>query len=141
MVSGLLTTTNRPIQTRFPFGFSFNRFNLAIANNSLAHSSIGTQSSRRTPTPCKPRISESFSLPSRGSFHLSFTVLCSIGVKKYLALRSEPRRFTPDSSFPMLLGIPNSILLISSTGLLPSLVDLSMSFDYPLYTLFRSLNP
>ena len=31
------------------------------------------------PTACKRRVSGSLSLPSRGSFHLSFTVLCSIG--------------------------------------------------------------
>ena len=30
-------------------------------------------------TACKHRVSGSFSLPSRGSFHLSFTVLCAIG--------------------------------------------------------------
>ena len=31
------------------------------------------------PAVCRHRISGSLSLPSRGSFHLSFTVLCSIG--------------------------------------------------------------
>ena len=30
-------------------------------------------------TACKHRVSGSISLPSRGSFHLSFTVLCAIG--------------------------------------------------------------
>ena len=30
-------------------------------------------------TACKHRVSGSLSLPSRGSFHLSFTVLCAIG--------------------------------------------------------------
>ena len=30
-------------------------------------------------TACKHRVSGSFSLPSRGSFHLSLTVLCAIG--------------------------------------------------------------
>ena len=34
---------------------------------------------RRTPTACKHRVSGSLSLPSRGSFHLSLTVLCAIG--------------------------------------------------------------
>ena len=32
-----------------------------------------------TSTVCKHRVSGSLSLPSRGPFHLSFTVLCSIG--------------------------------------------------------------
>ena len=31
------------------------------------------------PAACRHRVSGSLSLPSRGSFHLSFTVLCSIG--------------------------------------------------------------
>ena len=33
----------------------------------------------RAPAACKHRVSGSLSLPSRGPFHLSFTVLCSIG--------------------------------------------------------------
>ena len=33
----------------------------------------------RTSTVCKHRVSGSLSLPSRGPFHLSFTVLCAIG--------------------------------------------------------------
>ena len=34
---------------------------------------------RSAPTACKHRVSGSLSLPSRGPFHLSFTVLCAIG--------------------------------------------------------------
>ena len=34
---------------------------------------------KSAPTACKHRVSGSLSLPSRGSFHLSFTVLCAIG--------------------------------------------------------------
>ena len=33
----------------------------------------------RVPSACKHRVSGSLSLPSRGSFHLSLTVLCAIG--------------------------------------------------------------
>ena len=33
----------------------------------------------RAPTDCKHTVSGSISLPSRGSFHLSLTVLCAIG--------------------------------------------------------------
>ncbi len=43
-VSGLLYATGRPIQTRFRFGSDASRLNLATQSNSLAHSSIGTQS-------------------------------------------------------------------------------------------------
>jgi hypothetical protein len=51
--------------------------NLATQINSSAHSSIGTPSVRRSEplTACKHRVSGSISLPSRGAFHLSLTVL------------------------------------------------------------------
>ena len=42
-VSGLRLATKRPIQTRFRYGSGIN-LNLATNRNSLAHSSIGTQS-------------------------------------------------------------------------------------------------
>ena len=38
------------------------------------------------PTACRRGVSGSFSLPSRGSFHLSFTVLCSIGHQRVFSL-------------------------------------------------------
>ena len=39
-------------------------------------------------------VSGSISLPSWGTFHLSFTVLCSLSVaREYLALGSGPPRF------------------------------------------------
>src|SRR6202034_4444520 len=57
------------------------RVNLATHGNSLAHSSKGTPS-RPIPegiddalTVCKPTVSGTISLPSRGAFHLSLTVL------------------------------------------------------------------
>src|SRR5687768_6765404 len=70
----------RPIQTRFRSG-SPSQVNLATHRNSLAHSSKGTPS-RPCPeghddalTVCKPTVSGTISLPSRGAFHLSLTVL------------------------------------------------------------------
>ncbi len=46
-------------------------------SNSPAHSSIGTPSSRHvgTLTACRHAVSGTLSLPSRGAFHLSLTVL------------------------------------------------------------------
>src|ERR671927_422373 len=78
--SGLPRATGRPIQTRFRSG-SPSRVNLATHGNSPAHSSKGTPS--RPPdgsdddalTACKPTVSGSISLPSRGTFHPSLTVL------------------------------------------------------------------
>ena len=54
--------------------------NLARIRNSPDRSTKSTRSHFiRGSTACKHRVSGSLSLPSRGPFHLSFTVLCSIG--------------------------------------------------------------
>ena len=54
--------------------------NLATPSNSPDRSTKSTRlHSYGASTACKHRVSGSFSLPSRGSFHLSFTVLCAIG--------------------------------------------------------------
>ncbi len=74
-VSGLQQTTQRPVRTRFRYGSGPKALNLAAHHNSPAHSPKGTPSSRRTPTACKHTVSGSISLRSRGSFHLSLTVL------------------------------------------------------------------
>ena len=75
-VSGLLRLTGRPIKTWFPFGSTPVVLNLASRRNSPDRS---TKSTRLYPfdtsTACKHRVSGSLSLPSRGSFHLSLTVL------------------------------------------------------------------
>ena len=57
------------------------RLNLAARRNSLAHSTKGTPSHARgrAPTACRQAVSGTVSLPSRGAFHLSFTVLYTIG--------------------------------------------------------------
>src|SRR6476469_1748150 len=43
--------------------------------NSQAHSSKGTPSPLKAPTACRHTVSGTLSLPSRGTFHLSLTVL------------------------------------------------------------------
>ena len=79
-VSGLLRLTLRPIQTWFPFGSTPSVLNLASQRNSPDRSTKSTRSIvYRCSTACKHRVSGSLSLPSRGPFHLSFTVLCAIG--------------------------------------------------------------
>ena len=73
--SGLRPATKRPIQTRFRCG-SPSLVNLATNRNSPAHSSKGTPSHHKGAlTVCRPTISGTISLPSRGTFHLSLTVL------------------------------------------------------------------
>jgi hypothetical protein len=72
----------RPIRTRFPFASGIHSLKLATRRNSPAHSSIGMPSGIPGPetqhspsTVCRHTVSGSVSLPSRGSFHLSLTVL------------------------------------------------------------------
>ena len=56
-------------------------------------------------TACKPTVSGTISLPSRGTFHLSLTVLVHYrSPELYLALRGGPRRFTRNFPGPVLLG-------------------------------------
>ena len=79
-VSGLCLLTWRPIKTRFPFGSGLFVLNLASNHNSPDRSTKSTRfHSYGGSTACKHRVSGSLSLPSRGPFHLSFTVLYAIG--------------------------------------------------------------
>ena len=108
--SGLPPATERPVQTRFRSG-SPSQVNLATDGNSPAHSSKGTPSRlwaeahNDALTACKPTVSGTISLPSRGTFHLSLTVLVHYrSPELYLALRGGPRRFTRNFPGPVLLG-------------------------------------
>ena len=80
----------RPVQTRFRFG-SPSPVNLATHRNSQAHSSKGTPSwppcGDDTLTVCKPTVSGTISLPSRGAFHLSLTVLVRYRWQRVFSLR------------------------------------------------------
>ena len=79
-VSGLRILTLRALNTWFPFGSAAELLNLASIRNSPDRSTKSTRlHSYGASTACKHRVSGSLSLPSRGPFHLSFTVLCSIG--------------------------------------------------------------
>ena len=91
-------------------------------------------------TACKHRVSGSLSLRSRGSFHLSFTVLCSIGHWVVFSLRGWspclPTRFlvsrcTLDSA---------GYFRISDTWLSHSFAGLPRPFSYPIFA-FCSPNP
>ncbi len=66
----------RAINTRFRYASAGKPLRQRNCNNSLAHSSIGTPSRRKTsPTSCRCMVSVLFHSPYRGSFHLSLTVL------------------------------------------------------------------
>ncbi len=66
----------RPFQTRFRFGFSYLRLNLPLPiSRRLILQQAHGHSFNRASIACKLTVSGSFSLPSRGSFHLSLAVL------------------------------------------------------------------
>ena len=89
LVSGLLSATHRPIQTRFRSGSGCNSLNLATEINSQAHSPKGTPSglaprcqlslAHRHAIALRLIVSLRFQVlfhsPHRGTFHLSLTVL------------------------------------------------------------------
>ena len=55
-------------------------------------------------TVCRSKVSGTISLPFRGTFHLSLTVLFTIGHQEYLALHSGLCGFPQDSACPGVLG-------------------------------------
>ena len=101
--SGLERATARPFRLAFatdpPHGLTSRH-----ATNSQAHSSIGTPSPQRALTACKRPVSGTISLPSRGTFHHSLTVLSTIGHQEVFRQPSGLGRFTQDSTSPVLLG-------------------------------------
>ena len=78
------------------------------ATDSQAHSSKGTppppHKSVEALTACKRPVSGTISLPSRGTFHHSLTVLSTIGHQEVFRQPSGLGRFTQDSTSPVLLG-------------------------------------
>lgn len=104
--------------------------NLAACNVSPAHFSIGTPSRSADRSVSRSGclwVSDfrSVSLPSRGAFHLSLSVLCSIGHLQYLALDHGRPGFRRNSTCSALLGISSRGALLSATGLSPSAARLS----------------
>ena len=126
LVSGLRHNTLRSIQTRFRFGSGTLYLNLALHRNSPARSTKSTTSHAcGAMSARKHTVSGSFSLPSRGAFHLSLTVLYSIGHMVVFSLMRWSShipsgflvsRRTPDTA---------SLLNLSPTGLLPCFIKLS----------------
>ena len=76
------------------------------------------------PAACRHRISGSLSLPSRGSFHLSFTVLCAIGHQGVFSLTGWSPLFP--TKFHVYRGTLDSAFLRSG-------------FTYGAFTLFGRL--
>ena len=104
---GSTSCNYRPVQTRFRFG----------CDRALT----------RTFTACKHRVSGSLSLPSRGSFHLSLTVLCAIGHHIVFRLGWWSTLLPAGFLVPCGTLVSAGCSMLSCTGLLPSLADLSRS--------------
>ena len=97
-------TNNTPLGFGFPTATPHGLTSRHAAD-SQAHSSKGTPSHKRCAlTDCKRTVSGTLSLPSRGTFHHSLTVLSTIGHTEYLGLPGGPGRFTADFTGPLLLG-------------------------------------
>ena len=116
----------RPLRTRSPFGSVPVVLNLASQRNSPDRSTKSTRFYfKRSSTACKHRVSGSLSLPSRGPFHLSFTVLSAIGHWVVFSLTG----WSPlvPTRFPVSRGTldPAVFISFSCTGLSPSLAGLS----------------
>ena len=118
----------RPIKTRFRYGSVPVILNLAYDINSLAHYAKGTPSQDRNPalTACRHTVSGSISLPSRGAFHLSLTVLLRYQSPNVFSLtrRSSliPTGFPRSRSTRVSLHVAPHV---PSTGLSPYIVSLS----------------
>ena len=121
-VSGLRRNTSHPLQIRFRFGFVSLTLNLASHRNSPARSTKSTRSrSYGALSACKLTVSGSISLPSRGSFHLSLTVLFAIGhVVVFSLLGWSP-------------FLPSGFLVSRRT---PDPASLAQYFTYGIFTLF-----
>ena len=111
----------RPVQTRFPSGSARFALNLAGTRSSPDRSTKSTRLRQSASTVCKHRVSGSLSLPSRGSFHLSFTVLSAIGHWVVFSLGGWSLRLP--AGFPVSRGTLDPACRIppSPTGLSPSL--------------------
>ena len=88
---------------------------------------VRSRALNHAPSACKHMVSGSLSLPSRGSFHLSLTVLCAIG--HHIVFRLGRWSSLLPAGFLVSCGtlVPAQRLTFSSTGLLPSLAELSSS--------------
>ena len=110
----------------FPTAPGLLSLNLATYSNSQAHSTKGTPSPLRALTACGSTVSGSISLPSRGAFHLSLTVLYAIGSYLVFSLgrwsSQIPARFLVSRRTQV---SHHADICFSITGLSPTLVALS----------------
>ena len=109
------------------------KLNLAAQRDSLAHSTKGTPSHRMgAPTACRRTVSGTVSLPSRGAFHLSLTVLVHYrsqgSVQAWMVVHPGSDRVSRARPYSggILRGARDW-----RTGLSPAAAGLSMPFRFP----------
>ncbi len=138
----------RPLQTRFPCGSPpLLGVNLATTMLSPDHSTKGTPSAL-APTPgewpltaCRYAVSGTLSSPSRGAFHLSLTVLVHYRSLKVLSLGGWSPLLPTNSPGFVVLRIPARRTAPASTGLSPSSVVPSSTFESARAAFRWSYNP
>ena len=116
-----------PLNTPLGFGFPTATPHGLISRrntNSQAHSSKGTLSPQKAPTACKHTVSGTISLPSRGTFHHSLTVLIryrsSGSIQAYQVVLADSHEI---SRAPCYSGERHTTTMtVSSTGLTPPTV-------------------
>src|SRR4030095_2653658 len=118
---------SRPSDSIALFGLAFataspHGLTSPLSTNSQAHSSKGTPSPHKeAPTDCRHTVSGSISLPSRGTFHLSLTVLVRYRSPGNIqAWRVVPPDSHGLSRAPCYSGSCSGGALFSPTGLLPA---------------------
>ena len=129
---------------RFGLGFppapSHQGVNLAGNRDSPDRSTKSTRSrASRAPAACGRGVSGSLSLPSRGPFHLSLTVLCSIGHQVVFSLAGWSPLLPARFHVPRGTLDPAAPLPPSPTGLSPSPAGLSRAV--PLASRVASRSP
>src|SRR5690606_38064212 len=102
--------------------------------NSQAHSSKGTPSPLKAPTDCKHTVSGTISLPSRGAFHLSLTVLVRYrsrgSIQAYQVVLADSHRISRARCYS---GPASRRTAASSTGVTPSTPSHSPRLRLPLH--------
>ena len=133
---------NRPIRTRFRYGFP-TRVNLAthrkLAGSFFKRHAVTTHrvnSARDAPTACRHTVSGTISLRSRGTFHHSLTVLSAIGHQGIFRLDGWSRQIHTGFLGPHATRVSlQRAASVSATGVLPSTLALSrrLPLTTPLY--------
>ena len=135
LVSGLPPATSRPVRTRFPYGSPVDRLTSPqkvtprlILQEARRHPAPVRRQKHRAPTGCRHTVSGSVSLPFRGSFHLSLSVLVHYRSLRVFSLR----RWSSQIHSGHLVsadtwGHGRETPDLSPTGLLPSMARLSQT--------------